>query len=726
MTIKEKSQRMMEETLEMLRSKPAESTLTERWFLLEEARASVQGLSQPLQMGKGLEYILERASLPVEEYDLLLGRFIDKVPTPEEEARFWEIWKDDKPLSNPITMYNGGHITLDWKHILSRGIPGYIEMAERRLEEERSAGAEQSTLDFLEGMALTYRAIQRYIVRYGEAAAQAGLDEMGQICQVISSGPPETFHQALQLMLFVLNVYYIYAGNINTTLTYGRMDDLLLPYYEADCKAGRLTREDAGCLMDVFNCMASLPLGRGEHQMADPSQGGCITGWQRNHVFDDPTYVVIGGYSNTTDYTVNPLTKLMLERIHPRLENPVYIYRWTKNDPADVWELLCDKLRQNASILVYNDETMIPAMQNAGIAPEDAVDYTLHACNWPDVPSYSVVDTIGGPIPKMIMAALLEGDALRRNYASLDELYEAVAQDFRKLVQEHFAAYRARYRSGKPLPAGVLNFTDCFTDGTLERARGGNDGGVRYPAIYTLVRNIGTAADMMAALEQVVYQEKSCTLEEMARALADDFAAEPGLLANCLQAPKFGTDNDTADRHAVRLLTMLLDIIDQESCNEQGERDVISFNVTITDMFHIQEGATLCATPDGRRCGAPLSENLSPTVGQVESVTALLNSVSKLPFGRIHAGAFNLRLRGDLVKGDEGLHRLMTLAETYLEDGGMQCQVSVADTAELRRAQEHPEDYKDLMVRITGYSAVFVDMSRNAQEEIIRRDEMGA
>ena len=159
--------------------------------------------------------------------------------------------------------------------------------------------------------------------------------------------------------------------------------------------------------------------------------------------------------------------------------------------------------------------------------------------------------------------------------------------------------------------------------------------------------------------------------------------------------------------------------------NKDGVRDVISFNVTITDMNHIADGAGLCATPDGRACGAPLSENLSPTVGFNESVTALLNSVSKLPFNRIHAGAFNMRLRRDLVSGKDGLDRLAALTDVYFDNGGMQLQVSVADTAELREAQKHPENYKDLMVRITGYSAVFVDMSPSAQEEIIRRYEIG-
>ena len=415
-----------------------------------------------------------------------------------------------------------------------------------------------------------------------------------------------------------------------------------------------------------------------------------------------------------------------MERIHPRLENPDYIFRRTKDDDPEVWRLLCDKLRQNASVIIYNDETLIPAMENAGISHEDAINYTIHACNWPDAPSYAVVDTMGGSIAWMIMNALIDNGKLRKNFAAIDELYDEVGKRFRDDIRPHIQRYRERYRSGKKQPPTEnICITDCFTEGCIDNVRGMYDGGVRYSAIYTLVRHIGTAADIMAALDKVVYTEHDCTLEKMVTALSDDFAKEAPLKTMCLKSPKYGTDSDAADYHAKRLMNMLLDIIDEETVNKDGVRDVISFNVTITDMNHIADGAGLCATPDGRACGAPLSENLSPTVGFNESVTALLNSVSKLPFNRIHAGAFNMRLRRDLVSGDDGLDRLAALTDVYFDNGGMQLQVSVADTAELREAQKHPENYKDLMVRITGYSAVFVDMSPSAQEEIIRRDEIG-
>ena len=167
------------------------------------------------------------------------------------------------------------------------------------------------------------------------------------------------------------------------------------------------------------------------------------------------------------------------------------------------------------------------------------------------------------------------------------------------------------------------------------------------------------------------------------------------------------------------------DVALEESVNPKtGKQDIHVVGVTITDSNHFYVGAALPATPDGRLAHEPVSENLSPTKGNAESVTALLNSVSKIDFSTCASGALNVRMPKNLVSGDDGLQRLMILLETYFENGGLQSQISVADTAELRDAQAHPENYPDLMVRVTGYSAVFVDMCKKAQEEIIHRDEV--
>jgi formate C-acetyltransferase len=225
-------------------------------------------------------------------------------------------------------------------------------------------------------------------------------------------------------------------------------------------------------------------------------------------------------------------------------------------------------------------------------------------------------------------------------------------------------------------------------------------------------------------VDTLVFREKKYSLKELTEAADGNFENSLDVLKACKNAPKFGSDNQLADSHALRLMTSLLDLIDKEATNSQGIRDVITLNVTINDSNHLEDGEALGATVDGRRKGEPLSENLSPVVGRPHDVTSLLSSVSKLPFDRIHSGALNLRLSRSLASSENAEEYIKALMKTYFDKGGMQLQFSIVDTNELYAAQKNPEKYSDLLVRITGYSAVFVDMCRGAQDEFIRREEL--
>jgi len=720
LTNQQKAALSLKKAVRLLREKPQESALVERYFLLDDAWEQVRDLPQPLQQGEGLAYVLARASLPIEPHDLLLGRFEEHIPTKEEEERLANIWPER--TKNPITRLNFGHTTLDFAHLTQVGIVGYIKEATDRLERAISNGEDEATVTLLRGMLAVYVAIRDYIERYGQAADKAGLHDCADVCRALTEHAPSTFREALQLCLFIYIVYLIYAGDYVACLTFGRMDDFLLPLYQKEISSGTLTREDAGAFIDDFSCKTSLHIGRGEHQMANPAAGGAHTGWDRNPVYDSPGYIVLGGRSNHGDHRQNPLTLLFAEHIHPLLKNPIYICRHAADSSDALWDILCQKARDNASLLLYNDETVIPAYRHIGVEECDAVDYSVHPCNWADIGGgNAIVGNAGGPLPLLLNEVLGDGTG----FTCMDDVYHAASERYAAWLRPTFEDYRARFCRGAHLPAGELGLTDCFMPGVIERAHSSICGGVKYPALYISLCNIGTAADMLSAIETLVWRDGVCTLPELVAAAADNFTHRPDLLARCRHAPKYGTDSEAADAHAVRLMRDLLDVIDREATNEQGLRDVLTLNVTINDMNHLWQGGAMAATVDGRLAGAPLSENLSPTVGYAQSVTQLLNSVAKLPFDRIHSGALNVRLRRDAVRGEAGLIRLKALIETYFEQGGMQLQVSIADTDELRRAQQYPENYGDLLVRITGYSAIFVDMSPTAQEEFIRRDELG-
>jgi len=725
-TYAEKSSILLAECIDALRNKPRTSTYLEKLVLADKASSLYRDLPQPLKLGKATQYLLENCSLPVQPHDILVGRFTECIPTEEEEVLLEQIrprWEVQPGCEYPHFMNDGGHTTFDWEVILRDGLTGLKASAEASLARHREQGSDEGRLVFLEGAIMVFEAYRRYIERYAEACETAGMHEQAAVCRNLANGAPATFMEAMQLILFITSIYAIYSARANATLTCGRMDDLLRPYYERDLAAGILTREDAGYIIDDFNCKCAIILGRGEHQMSSNSDND--TGWFRNPMYDSPTYVILGGYSNHGDYLTNDLTKLFLEHIHPRLENPVYVYRRTKDCPDDQWAIACDKLRQNSTLLIYNDEVVVPAMEKAGVAPRDARDYTIHGCNWPDVAGLSYnVSNFGGSIPMRIRASMFDVHGWPvKKFASIDEIYEKIAADWRKVVKKAFAAYREKFNAALPVPE-TLSCSECFHRGVIEAAATGLYA-VPYRIMLNLVRHIGTAADMMAALEDLVYGDDPVDLYVLAKALNANFVGYEDILKRCRNAPKYGRDDDAADRHAVRLFKIFCDTALEESYNpETGMQDIPVFAVTISDSTHIPMGEMLPATCDGRRAGEPISENLSPTKGTAESVTALLNSVGKIDFGSCMSGVLNVRMPSNLVAGDDGLERLKILMETYFEDGGMQVQLNVADTAQLRDAQVHPENYPDLMVRVTGYSAVFIDMSKHAQEDIIKRDEM--
>jgi len=700
--------------------KDVRSTTLERLRKTREADLHVQGLPQPLQLGEGLYHLLDHIDLPVEPDDLILGRILEEIPDEEGEAFFQttvEAWGN---RGIPPWMRDGGHETLAWERPLSLGLPGLEEFAQSELDRRTAAGEPPDTLDFLRGAVRVYQAFRNYARRYAEAARHKGLFPQAASCLAVAERPPENFREALQLLWLIGNVYCNMLA-ANPTLTFGRMDLLLADFYRRDLAAGRITRDRAGDLIADFYFKNEILLGRGEHQMSGGSETD--TGWQRNLTYDAPQYVVLGGRRPGGIPAFDELTELFLERVDPRFENPVIVFRYYRETPERTWRLACEKMRDNASFMVYSDENIIPAMIHSGIDPQDAVTYTMHGCNWPDIPGIEhAVGYHQAILPQYFLDALF---SFGGEIPSIDALYDRFAENFRREISEHCDNLRqAPDRWAKEAP-GILRVDDCFFDGPIATARSWSLGGTRYSTITCAITSIATAADCFAAVDALLFESKQIQLPTLQQALRGDFDGHQPLRQLLLAAPKFGQDDERADAHATRLLDRLSEEIDRAA--RLGDDDqVIVFRCLETDMRHLWIGAKTDATPDGRHAGEPLSENTSPYPGSCKNgLTAMLGSVARLPLDRINSGALNVRLQPRLVAGDDGLNTLSALLRTYFDIGGLQVQLSVVDVETLRQAQEHPERHRDLMVRITGYSAVFVDMAPHAQEEIIRREEMG-
>lgn len=752
------SKLMIDEAVKALSEKSVKMTTLERIRLFTYADEHVvPGMPQPLQYGLGLKYVLENISLPIQPYDLILGRISEEVPDQEGEAFFQEVCKryarDCLPWDKgtaPFWVYDQGHTSFYWRDLIAMGLPGLKNRANAELARRRADGDNQERLDFLQGAVYVYEAIQTYLLRYADAAYDAGLGEAAQTCVHAAMRAPQSFREALQLLFAVIFIYCsMLAGN--PTLTFGRLDLFLQDLYDADIASGRMTREEAGLLILDFYSKNNLNMGRGEHQLSiDDSE--ISTGWQRCLNFDAPQYLYIGGTAWDGTSACTDLTQLFAEQIVPRYKNPVILVRYAKGmmkERPKLWRTLIDKMRQSSSMIVYNEADVINAYLRAGADPEDAFDFEHYGCNWPTIPgcdasfpgparlwmkhmtpedwvSLQGRNRLGGIVVRSVLNAVRE--ASHADAQTLDSILAYITRDVRAALLSALEGAKLEREFVLREAPGTLLFMDCFFKDTIRTASSALAGGAKYFTMLFSYGGFATAADSLIAVDKLVFQDHKLTLAELQQALDDNFEHYPEIRAMCKGVPKLGSDDPHANAVAARLLTLLTDestALQAHIEYDQWPRILLRQSIE-TDTGHIYMGNVFGATPDGRKQGEPVSQNSQPSVGaSINGLTARMMSMASLPFDRIMSGAQNISIQPKSFAGEDGLDTLAGIVGAYFELGGLQTQISAVDVSDLLDAQVNPDAHRDLMVRITGYSAVFVDMTKAAQDDIIHREQMG-
>ncbi len=617
---------------------------------------------------------------------------------------------------------NQGHLSPDYAELLRVGLAGVLRKVRRRREGE--ANAERNA--FLTSAEHVLVGLSRWAQRYAEflgleakacddVTRAAELREMSRIAAKVATEPPETFREAMQLIWFVHQAIHIEGHGYSCTPD--RIDQILFPFYEADKKAGRI--DDATALRLIENFVLKMydnTFWGPEHHL---TQGLCLS----------------GSTADGQDQT-NRLTWLFVEgATNLSLPEPLIWIRWHPNIDQSFFDFCLSRLlRSTCFPMMWSDNAVPQALMELGVARKDAFNYVAVGCNELGIPGQfyfnpgASVNYLGA-IEKALTCGRgykgnLKAGASAPSTAELktfSQFADAVGRNMRNSVA---GSYKNTLRTLEAqMRWGVTPLTSCFFDGCVEKARDMAHG-TKYNILSCGGVFFANAVDAMAAIREVVYEKKEATLDEVARACGVNFAGHERLRAKLLAAPKHGNDDPRLE-YVIRLVERLRDEPMKEICRDP--RDGTKFgNCHVVRSSAVRTGLKTPATPDGRLAGTPLATSVAASVGCERSgPTALLNSVCKLNARKSWQCGYqvNIRFHAGMIVNKTQRDKLRAMLNVYFQKGGQELQINVVDSATLRAAQKDPQQYRDLVVRIAGFSEFFVNLTPEMQEEIIAREE---
>ncbi|MCC8152541.1 MAG: glycyl radical protein [Lachnospiraceae bacterium] len=680
--------------------------------------------------------------------------------------------------------YNGvGHITVKYEKVLAVGFEGIMAEAQAELDACSVGDADYAAKHvFLESVLISCAAAIRYAQRYAALAAQEAescgdskrrqeLRTIAANCARVPAKGAESFWEACQSFWFVQQLIQIESSG--HSISPGRFDQYMYPYYKKELDAGTLTREFAQELIDcVWVKLNDLNKCR---------DGESAKGFAGYSLFQN---LVVGGQNEEGLDVTNDLSFLCIDATaHVFLPQPSLSVRVWNGSPQDFLLRAAELTRTGIGFpAYYNDEVIIPSLMSRGLSLEEARDYGIIGCvepqkvgktmGWHDAAFYNMCRPLelvfSNGVDRGEQIGLQTGDV--EQMQTFEEFYEAYRTQqnyFISLLVNADNAIDQAHADRAPLP-----FLASMVDDCIKRGKTCEQGGCVYNFTGPQGFGIANVADSLYAVKQLVYDERKVSMRDLKKALffnfgktdeplvvaqiAGDVAREfvsqgvtpaPKLVAETSrqivaasvtpeekkkfedirrmigEVPKYGNDDEVVDhfaREAAYTYTKpLLKYHNPRGGQFQAGLYPVSANVPL--------GACTGATPDGRYAGMPVADGVSPSAGKdTQGPTAAANSVSTLDHGIASNGTLlNMKFHPSALSGDTGLENFVSLIRTYFDRKGMHMQFNVVSRETLLDAQEHPENYRHLVVRVAGYSALFTTLSRSLQDDIIRRTEQG-
>ena len=637
------------------------------------------------------------------------------------------------------------HLAVNYQRILQEGLRGYEERTRRCQEALDFTDPDSFDKNVFYNAVLTViDAVRIFANRYAQLAQElaqkepdsARREELLQLSRICAKVPYEgatTFREAVQSVWFIQLILQIESNG--HSLSYGRFDQYMYPYYRRSMDAGEITREEA---LELLTCLwiKTLTVNKVRSQAHTLSSAG------------SPMYqnVTIGGQTVDKQDAVNELSFLVLRSVaQTRLTQPNLTVRYHANLNKDFFDQCIEVMKLGFGMpALNNDEIIIPSFINWGVKEEDAYNYSAIGCVETAVPGkwgYRCTGMSYVNFPRVLLCAmnngvdLTSGKRFTQGYGMFTEMecYEDLMAAWDKTVREmtrysviiENAIDKASERDVPDILCSAL------TDDCIARGKTIKEGGAVYDYISGLQVGIANMADSLAAIKKLVYEEKKITRQQLWDAILEDFQSQEGkriqsMLIN--DAPKYGNDNDEVDLLVVQAYDSYLQEIAKYPNTRHGRGPIggIRYGGTSSISANVGQGMGTMATPDGRNAFEPLAEGCSPAHNSDRNgPTAVFKSVSKLPTEKITGGVLlNQKMNPQMLSTPENKLKLQMLIRAFFNRlHGYHVQYNIVSRETLLDAQLHPEKHKDLIVRVAGYSAFFNCLSRKTQDDIIQRTE---
>ena len=676
--------------------------------------------------------------------------------------------------------YNGvGHVTVKYWEVLETGFEGIMEKAQKELDGcSVGDGNYARKSHFLEAVILSCKAVIDYAGRYAklaqEMAAQTSdpvrkqeLFVIAENCSRVPAKGAQNFYEACQSFWFVQQLLQMESSG--HSISPGRFDQYMYPYYKKDMEAGTITREFAQELMDcIWVKLNDL------NKCRDAASAEGFAGYS---LFQN---LIAGGQNKEGEDVTNDLSVMCIQAsMHVHLPAPSLSVRVWNGSPHEFLIKAAELTRTGIGLpAYYNDEVIIPALQNRGLSLEDAREYNIIGCvepqkagkteGWHDAAFFNMCRPLelvfSNGMDKGEMVGIPTGDVTQMK--TFDEFFDAYKKQMEYCISLLVNADNAID------VAHAERFLSCMIDDCLKEGKSVQEGGAVYNFTGPQGFGIANMADGLFAIRKLVYEDKKVSMKELKEALAWNYdkgldAQSAGdmteMIMKAMQKAGRNVDASTAEGLLKTFMGMkpgeqktqrfkeIHDMIDEvpKFGNDIPEVDYFAREVAYTYSKPLQKynnprggkfqaglypvsanvplGGQTGATPDGRYAHTPVADGVSPSAGKdVKGPTAAATSVSRLDHFIVSNGTlFNQKFHPSALSGREGLEKFVALIRGFFDQKGMHMQFNVVDRQTLLDAQEHPEKYKHLVVRVAGYSALFTTLSRSLQDDIIRRTEQG-